>query len=156
MSDALLVPLIAIYSFVAIKVDQWQTISMLGFKTETPQLFLQSPRLYHMVRIALFACAAVAAFFATGITRYISLAALAATWIGAFWLGRKLAFNTYRRIHRETIAYEEKIKVTDPAEYARLIDGKNPQARRAELETGARIADAEVIERVEQSLKWGG
>ncbi|MDO8263199.1 MAG: hypothetical protein Q7T21_08225 [Gallionella sp.] len=155
MADTVLAALVVMYAVVAIKVDQWYTISRLGFKSETPQLFLQSPRLYHMMRMALFACAIAASFFATIISWYIVLVVLAATWHGAFWLGRKFAFNTYRQIHREMIAYEEAIKVTDPAEYARLVEGEDPEARRSKLERGTRITDAELVERVEKSLKWG-
>jgi len=59
MTEFLFVILTVVYAVVAIKVDQWSTISYLGFKTETPQLFLSNPSLYHRTRILLFSATVV-------------------------------------------------------------------------------------------------
>lgn len=155
MADTLFLVFAVMYAVVAIKVDQWQTISMLGFKSETPQMFLQSPRIYHQTRVALFTGAVVASYFATTIPWYIALGIVAATWFGGFWLGRKFAFNTFRQVHRDLISYEESIKNSDPNEYALLIHGEDPETHRAELEAGARISEEKLLERIERSLKWG-
>ena len=155
MAVALLFVLVFLYAFVAIKVDQWQTISILGFKSETPELFLRSPRAFHTVRILLFLCALAASYLAKGLAGYISFVALAATWLGAFWIGRKLAFNSYRKIYREMIEYDEQTKASDPAEYARMTEGEDPRVRRADLEAGTRISDTELIAKVEKNLKRG-
>lgn len=155
MSEALFVALAAVYAVVAIKVDQWFTISRLGFKTETPQLFLTNSRLYHRTRILLFAGAVITLFFAPAIPWYVGIAGLSAVWLGAFWIGRKFAFNTYRQIHREMIEYEDNVKVNDPAEYAQILGEEDSSTRRAELEKSVRITDRELVELVERSIKWG-
>ena len=155
MAEALFVTLVALYAIVAVKVDQWFTISRLGFKSYTPQLFLNNPRIYQVTRMVLFGAAGIALFVTTAIPWYFGVIALAVVWLGAFWIGRRAAFNTYRQIHREMIEYEDAVKVSDPSEYARILDGVAPSARRAELEEGARRTDQELVELVAQSIKWG-
>lgn len=154
MADASFLVLVAIYALVAIKVDQWSTISRLGFKSYTPFFFLRNPRAYHVTRIVLFVAAVMTLLFTTAIRWYVGGIVLAVAWLGAFWIGRKLAFNTYRQIHREMIAYEEALKVADPSEYAQIIAGENPIERRAELEQAASRTDRELLELIELSIKW--
>ena len=144
-----------VYALVAVKVDQWFTISRLGFKSETPYFFLTKPQAYHWVRIALFAAAVAALLFASAVAWHWGFAVLLAVWLGSFWLGRKLAFRAFRRIHREMIQDDESLKTSDPVEYERIISGEDPAARRAELEKGVQMTDKELIERVERALKWG-
>lgn len=156
MADTIFFVLIATYATVAMKVDQWQTIALLGFKLETPLRFLQHPNHYHSIRIFLFIlCVVVASYFITSIAWYIGLAILASASLSAFWLGRKAAFNDYRRIHREMISAEESLKVTDPEAYTQLVAGEDPNIRRAELEAGSRISDQELLERLDKRLRWG-
>jgi hypothetical protein len=155
MSDVVLVVLIVMYAVVAISFDRWHTLWMLGFKSETPMLFFENPGIYRITRIVLFALAVVASFFAKNIALHTGLGALAATWLSAFWLGRKLAFNRYREIHRELIAFDERMKTTDPAKYARDLYGKDPQVHRAELDAGARISEADLIARVNDFMRRG-
>lgn len=143
------------YAGVAIKVDQWFIISTLGFKTETPQLFFENPGLYHRVRIVLFAGTVIALLFSNYIPLYVGFVFLVAIWLGAFWIGRKTAFNTYRRIYREMMEYEDELKVSDPAEYERLIADESSSERRADLEKGMRATDRELIEMMDRSIKWG-
>lgn len=155
MTDALFLVLIALYAVVATKVDQWFTISRLGFKSYTPQGFIERPGLYHKTRVALFASSAVALIFAIAVPWYFGAVALAVVGLGAFWVGRKLAFSTYRQIHRELIEYESDLKMKDPEEYARLMQGEDPATRRAALEKDARMTDEELVEVVERSMKGG-
>ncbi|MEX2327626.1 MAG: hypothetical protein WD558_07830 [Pseudomonadales bacterium] len=155
MADYLFWFLIALYALVAVKVDQWFTISRLGFKTETPILFLTNPKAYHWTRMLLFGAAIAALLFASNLALYSGAVALVAVWLGAFWIGRKMAFSAYRRIHREMIADEEDMKVLDPEEYERMFAGEDPVVHRAYLEKGARMTDRELIERIERVMKWG-
>lgn len=155
MDDELFWILTAAYAVVAIKVDQWFTISRLGFKTETPQLFLTNPKAYHWVRMLLLAASVAALFFSSTVLWYWGAAVLGALWLGAFWIGRKMAFRAYRRIHREMSEYEESLKGSDSSEYEGVVSGEDPATRRAELEKGAHMTDQELVERVERSLKWG-
>lgn len=155
MDGGLFVALVLAYAIVAIKVDQWFTISCLGFKSETPQLFLTNPKLYQGVRILLFAAAVVTLFYARNIPWYLGAAVLAVVWLGAFWIGRILAFADFRRIHREMMEYDENLKNSDPEEYARQVAEGGPASRLADLEQGARISNQELYERVQRRLKWG-
>jgi len=155
MAEAIFAALVVLCAMVAIKVDQWYIISRLGFKSYTPLLFLESPRTYYAVSFALFAAALIALFFSTAISLYVGVVVLGAVWLGAFWIGRKIAFNTYRQIHREMIEYEDTLRVSDPSEYARIVERADPSARRAELEEGARKTDRELVECVKLSIKLG-
>ena len=147
--------LTGVYCLVAVKVDQWFTISRLGFKSETPEFFLTRPQAYHWVRIALFVGSVAALLLESAVPWYWGLAVLFLVWLGAFWLGRRLAFRTFRRIHREMIQLDESLKIADPAEYERMISDEDPEERRVALEKGARMTDVELIDRVERALEWG-
>ncbi|MEI7678346.1 MAG: hypothetical protein WCK07_03025 [Betaproteobacteria bacterium] len=155
MTEFLFVILTVVYAVVAIKVDQWSTISYLGFKTETPQLFLSNPSLYHRTRILLFSATVAALFLAHAIPWYLGAAGLAGVWLGAFWIGRSLGLSDFRRIHREMIEYDNDLKVSDPDEYARQVAEDGQASRLAELEKGARITNQELLERIERHHKWG-
>lgn len=155
MAEAIFVALVAVYAVVAIKVDEWFTISRLGFKTETPQLFLTNSQLYHRARILLFAGAVISLFFALAIPWYVGVVGLFAVWLGAFWIGRKLAFNRYRQVCREMIEDGDNLKINDPAAYSEMYGQENSSIRRAELERGVRITDRELVKLVEHSIKWG-
>lgn len=50
---------------------------------------------------------------------------------------------------------EEKLRVSDPAQHAEMYGDVDPVAHREQLETGARITDKELLERLERSLRWG-
>ncbi len=67
MVDALFILLVTVYGLVAVKVDQWYTISRLGFKMETPQLFLTNSQGYHNIRIMLFTLAGISLVFSSSI-----------------------------------------------------------------------------------------
>jgi len=137
MFESVFVVLMVMYALVSIKVDQWITIAALGFKTETPQMFLEKPRIYDVIRSALFVAAACSAFAMTVIPWYVGLGILAFVWLGASWIGRKNAFNDYRRILREMMEHAE------------------TASDRAEYETDSKRTDQELQEIAQRSLKWG-
>lgn len=91
------------YFWFGAKVDQWITISALGFKSETSRGFLEQPRTYDMIRAALFFAALVCLFGTKEIPWYIGAIVLAVTWFATTWIGQRKAFSTYRRICREGI-----------------------------------------------------
>jgi hypothetical protein len=155
MADVLFVVLAVVYAVVAIMVDRWFTISCLGFKSETPQGFLEYPRRYHGTRKLLFVAATVTLFFVHIVPWYVGAAVLAAVWFSAFWIGRNLGFADFRRIHREMIEDDASLKVNDPVEYSERYGKEDPLVRRAELEKGAHISNQELIERVQRRLKYG-
>lgn len=104
VAEIAFVVLIVLYALAAAKVDEWITISALGFKMETPLLFLQKPKLYDIARSLLFLGALVTSFGMTAIHWYTGLGILAIVWLAAGWVGRKKAFNNYRHILHEMIA----------------------------------------------------
>lgn len=155
MSETLFFTLAALYAVVAIKVDQWYTISSLGFKLETPELFLSHPKFYHRTRMLLFAAAVAVLFFTHTIQWYLGVVGLAGIWLGAFWIGRNLGFADFRRVHREIIEDDKNLKISDPAEYARTVAVEDPALRLAELERGARTTNRELIDRIQRLHKLG-
>lgn len=131
MAELIFVILTVLYSLVSAKVDEWITISTLGFLGQTPVMFLERPRLYYVVRSALF-IVAVAVSFATTFARwYICLAILAGVWLGAGCVGRRKAFNTYRRILRE------------------MMEQADSPEQRAEYEAASKRNDQELLQRVQ-------
>ena len=135
MFDVIFFLLVLLYIVVSIKVEEWITISAIGFKIETPEMFLKHPRAYDVVRSALF-IGAIAAFFAM-YTRYVGGITLAVAWLGAGWIGRKKAFNNYRRILRE------------------MMDTAENDQERAEYEAASKKTDEELMNIVQMSMKYG-
>lgn len=100
--DLIFLAVLSLYLVVGIKVDEWITISLLGFKSHTPPLFLTNPRLYDWVRGGLFAAAAACLFRVT-FAWYLGVGALYAAWMLTTWGGQHLAFKTFRTIMREVL-----------------------------------------------------
>ena len=59
MNDIVFFGVTLTYFWFGAKVDEWITIAALGFKFETPSLFLQRPRNYDVFRVVLFLAACV-------------------------------------------------------------------------------------------------
>jgi hypothetical protein len=135
MFDVIFFLLVLIYIVVSIKADEWITISALGFKIETPEMFLKHPRAYDVLRSALFLCA-IATFFAMS-TRYVGGVTLVLSWLGSGWIGRRKAFNNYRRILREMMNTAEDAQEKD------------------EYEAESKKTDQELMDRVKMSMKYG-
>jgi hypothetical protein len=117
--------LAVLYTLVSVKVDEWITISSLGFKSETPMKFLQKPRFYDVVRSALFLAAIATSFGMVDIPWYIGLVILAVLWFAAGSIGRKKAFNKYRQILREMMACAETPE--EQAEYEKASNKTNQE-----------------------------
>ena len=92
-----------IYILIAIKIDQWITISALCFKSETPVAFLRNPGIYNVVRSVILVAAASSALLLNIFPWYIGLLVLLIIWLGASWVGRRLAFERYRCIMSEMV-----------------------------------------------------
>ena len=101
MFDLLFVALLVLYLWFGAKVDEWTTISILGFKLETPQGFLEHSRAYSRIRSALFLLAIASVYGLQYFSWYIGVAGLFGAWFATTWLGQRMAFNTYRRRWRE-------------------------------------------------------
>ncbi len=99
--------LVALYFTISIKIDYWTTISILGFKSETPMLFLQKPKYYESVRGVLFLSAIGLSFMTNIFPWYANLAFLAFIWLCAGSIGRKQAFSMYRNILKQMLEHAE-------------------------------------------------
>ena len=130
MSGTMFFVLLAVYAIVALKVEEWLTISVLGFRIETPQGFLEHPGAYTSVRLLLLVAAGLSAFITHSLLWYIGILVVAFAKFVAEYFGRKKAYASFRRLHRLLAADE-----TDPNELA-------------ELEAGARLTDKELKARV--------
>jgi len=129
--------LVVLYTLVSVKVDEWITISALGFKSETPMQFLQKPRLYDIVRSALFLAAIATSFGMMAVPWYIGFVILVVMWLAAGSIGRKKAFNKYRKILQEMMVYAES------------------HEEQAEYEKASKKTDQELMEMVHASMKNG-
>ena len=107
MFECIFVISLTIYTIIAIKVNQWITISALGFPSETPEVFLRNPNAYNLVMSIFFLLALGSMFLAHAFPWYIGLFALLIIWLGAGWIGRKKAFKDYRRTLCEMIEHAE-------------------------------------------------
>ena len=123
MVEFMLFVLTFLYLVVSAKVDEWITISALGFKSATPLLFLQKPKVYDFVRSVLFLLAVATCFFMTSIPWYVGLIILGVVWLWAGSIGRRKAFKSYRLILLQMVEtaetpeqkaeYEEMLKKSD-------------------------------------------
>lgn len=103
MNDFFFVGLTLTYLWFGAKVDGWITIAALGFKMETPQLFLEHPKNYDVIRTVLFIAACVSLYWAKSIPWYVGAIVLGAVWFGTTWLGQRNSFAHYRGICREFV-----------------------------------------------------
>jgi len=96
--DALFLIFVTIYLWISIKVENWITLYYLGFKSETPPLFLKNQRIYDVARIILILICIALAFNAVLIPWFICLLIIAFIWVLSGKIGRNKAFNKYREI----------------------------------------------------------
>lgn len=126
MIDIVFIALLLAYLAIGIKVDQWITISLLGFKSETPLIFLKSPHILVRVRIGVF-IAAAATLWGITFPWYLGGGALAVAWFTTAPIGQRLAFNDFRRICQELA---ETAETVDEKSYALVSSRKtNPELR---------------------------
>ena len=126
------------YGRISVLVDSWLTISALGFKSETPLMFLQNPRFFGFMRSVLFVGAIALSFGFTNIPWYFGLIVLVVIWLIAGSLGRKKAYSLYRRILKE------------------MMETAETDEERAEYEAASVKTNEELADMVETSMKYGG
>jgi hypothetical protein len=105
--DALFLVLAILYFAASIQIDNWTTISILGFRSETPLFFIQKPGFYNFIRSAVFLGAAATLFIVSALPWYMGAGFLAFLWFYAGTLGRKKAFAKYREIMGEMLEFAE-------------------------------------------------
>ena len=107
MIDILFIIFVLVYFWFSIKVENWITIYHLGFRTETPQLFLKNQKIYDAIRVILFITCLILAFYAPIIPWFVCLSVIAIIWVLSGKIGRNKAFNKYREILKDLAEHEE-------------------------------------------------
>lgn len=108
--DALFLFIVLLYFLLAAKIVAWRTLSLFGFDTELPFLYLKHPLRFEAARSALFLFAVVAFFLAPSISGFVAVPLLFASWYTSGQLGRRRAFSKYRSIMREMVEFAENNK----------------------------------------------
>jgi hypothetical protein len=86
-----------LYFVVATKVDEWETISRLGFLICTPAHYLRKPQHYHYTSWALFWSAAISCFWFSIVPLAWGVLALLLLFFLSGIIGHRKGFKTYRR-----------------------------------------------------------
>jgi len=107
MIDILFMILISAYLWFSIKIENWMTITYLGFPEETPLLYLKHSRIYTFIRALIFVLSIILSFFMTFIPWILCFLIVALFWVLSGKIGRDKAFNTYREIFTEAAITEE-------------------------------------------------
>ena len=97
-----------LYVLIALKVKQWEVITILGFRTETPQGYLTNPKYYNLTRTICFLVAVIAVIFSP--YRYsgtVGFPILGLLWFIVNNAGINRGIKEYRRVMKETCAYYE-------------------------------------------------
>ena len=137
MIDILFIVFVLIYFWFSIKVDNWITIYNLGFKTETPLLFLRNQKIYDAIRVILFLTCLILTFYTIVIPWLICISVIAIIWILSGKIGRNKAFNKYREILKDLAEHEE------------------DEQQKSEYIMESKITNDLLQDRVTQSIKLG-
>ncbi len=137
MFEIIFIILLFIYIASSSKIDEWITIIKLGFKTNAPINFLNNSIPYDIFRSAVFIALIATSFFMETVPWYLGVGTLFLAWLGAGWVGRKNAYNTYRKNFEDLLNLEDnteeeerrfrrEAKKTDE-ELADMVAGKPPK-----------------------------
>lgn len=107
-----------LYVVIGIKVKQWETITILGFRTETPEVYLRNPRAYNLTRSFCFLVAVIAAIFSS----YRYSATIGFPVLGVLWFfvnnrGIDSGIKEYRRAMKETCEYYQANPTEDGGDF---------------------------------------
>jgi hypothetical protein len=121
----------SLYYFVAIKVDYWITIMLLGFPLECPEGFLRNESTYHWAVRFLFIASAILSYF-SAISVYFIIPLFLAAWQSSGSIGHSKAYSKYRTGLIDLAQYEE--DPTKKSEYIALSQKTNQQLTQDVLE----------------------
>jgi hypothetical protein len=95
---------ILLHAFVTVKSKQWHILLVLGFKEEAPPIFVKKHEFLFILRFMLFISAVIVSFGLAAAQWYILSTVPLTVWTVAVWTGRKMAFNSYRRVLKAMLA----------------------------------------------------
>jgi hypothetical protein len=136
MFDVIFFVLVSLYMFVTVKVMEWQTLLVLGLKFDTPEIFLKHRRACDVAGPALFLCVIASLFAMTIVPWYVGIGIFCVALLCAVWVGRRKAFNIYRRGYHE------------------MMDSAENDEERAEYEAETKRTDQELSDRVQRRRKY--
>ena len=121
----------------SVRIESWFTISALGFKSECPMRYLQTPGLYHWTNRILGV-----ALILSGLLEDIEIIFTVITWILIWFLsgknGRKQSFSNYREIMSGMHQYSE-----------------DDDEDKEDYEKYSQLTDEELQEMVDRNIKMG-
>lgn len=103
MLDLIFITVSLIYFFSFYKIEHWHTIYRLGFKEETPRLFLTNRKYYRIFSTSLFAILVILSLNSIYIKWWLALLICVALYFISSILGRRSALKLYRSILQEMI-----------------------------------------------------
>lgn len=129
-----------LYVVISMKVKQWETITILGFKTETPEGYLRNPGAYNLTRLFCFLIAVIGAIFSS----YKYSATIGFPVLGILWF-----FVNNRGIDRGIKEYRRVMKETVNSEYLREEGGDFYEHAKKSLE----LTDKQIYEMYKENLR---
>ena len=107
-----------LYVVIGVKVKQWEVITILGFRTETPEGYLRNPKVYNLTRTFCFLVAVIAVIFSP--YRYsatIGFPILGLLWYCVYHRGTDRGIKEYRRAMKETCEYYQANPTEDGGDF---------------------------------------
>lgn len=98
MAECMFAVLALLYFTIATKVDEWETITQLGFRTFTPENYLRNPQYYHYTSWAIFWFAAISCFWISIVPWTWGILVLLILFFVSGFIGHNKGINIYRQI----------------------------------------------------------
>jgi hypothetical protein len=125
------------YVALSAKVFEWQTLTILQFKTSTPQGYIDNSSAYHRACWVFLAGALIVALNSEILPIYLTLPLIAIAWLISGYVGRNNACNRYRAVH------------------AYMIEHSETAEERAEWIAGTKLSNESIFKIVDDMIKWG-
>lgn len=144
MSDFIFLLLFFLFLLVQVKLEQWSTISTLGFKSHTPEGFLRHPEIYVRVYFVILFAFFVSSLITVAIPVYISLPIVLFAWLSAFAYGKKKGFDDFRAIHHNMLLYGNR--------YREIPYTKEELS---EIDAASNMSNKELLAMLMKFRRWG-
>ena len=107
MYDLLFLVLVLIYFLFSLKLEEWLTISRLGFLSETPEGFIKNPRAYFYIAYSILIVAVIVSIRTTVFPWYVSLGIIIFCFFASGIKGRIKAIKLYKEIISDLLKTEK-------------------------------------------------
>lgn len=113
-----------LYFLLSSKIDYWTTLAILGFRSESPQAYIDRPSGYNLINILLGILVVALPFFG-GVEIYFGVIVWLIVWLASGRVGRNKAYSKYRQIMLEMIDLAD--HEDEKKQYRSLADKTNEQ-----------------------------